>query len=83
MRGQQERGEPLWSGGAPVQEGGDGLSVVKLLWSIKRNQVTVFYGLSKRRRNVCIGSGTVLGSQRSSREPLRGPQAGEGPGEIE
>lgn len=49
MRGQQERGEPLWSGGAPVQEGGDGLSVVKLLWSIKRNQVTVFYGLSKRR----------------------------------
>lgn len=51
MRGQQERGEPLWSGGAPVQrkkEGGGGFSVVKLLWSIKRNQVTVFCGLRKR-----------------------------------
>lgn len=51
-RGQQDR-----SGVALVpgkKECGDGLSVVKILWRIKRNQVTVSSGLSERFWNVCI-----------------------------
>lgn len=62
------------------KECGDGLSVVKILWRIKRNQVTVSSGFSERFWNVCIGSGIALGSQRSSRGPWRRPLAAQGPG---
>lgn len=55
------------------KECGDGLSLVKILGRIKRNQVTVFCGLSERFWKVCIGPGTVLGSQVSPRGLLRRP----------
>lgn len=66
VRGQQGGGE-LSCG--REKECGDGLSVVKILWRMKRNQVTVFCGLRERFWNVCIGPGSAL----SSRGPSRGP----------
>lgn len=65
------------------KECGDRLSVVKILWRIKRNQATVSSGLSEKFWNVCINPGLALGSWGSSGGPLRRPPAGEGPGEGE
>lgn len=55
---------PVTWGSSHAEEGGTWgwLSVVKILWRIKRSQVTVFCGLSERFWNVCIGPGIVLGS---------------------
>lgn len=53
------------SGGALVagkKECEDRLSVVKIIWRIKRNQVTLSSWLRQRFWNVCIDLGRAFGS---------------------